>query len=382
MHFDVICVGAGALGTFHAYFAAKKGKKVLLVERDFTPYEGTVRNFGQCVASGQEIPLWRERGIKALKTYKAIQAKTDITLRNNGTCYIASDDAEMRLLEEMHQYNMETDYESKLLGKEDVIYKYPALKPDYVKGALFYRQEISLEPRTAITKIIDFVQKDGGVLFKNNTTVIRCEKHAGKIEILTADGSRYTADHVIICSGQEFKILFPEQFRSSGMRVSKLQMMQTEPMPQLHLPGNILTGYSIRRYEAFHSMPSYKTCCANFKDEEIESKYGIHILFKQAADGSIIIGDSHEYASAGNTESLDFGVDTYINNLMLREAKKVIDLPNWNIGSVWNGYYATHQDGIYDREVEEGIHIVTGIGGKGMSTGAGYAEEKINGMFI
>jgi glycine/D-amino acid oxidase-like deaminating enzyme len=109
MHFDVICVGAGALGTFHAYFAAKKGKKVLLVERDFTPYEGTVRNFGQCVASGQEIPLWRERGIKALKTYKAIQAKTDITLRNNGTCYIASDDAEMRLLEEMHQYNMETD---------------------------------------------------------------------------------------------------------------------------------------------------------------------------------------------------------------------------------------------------------------------------------
>lgn len=101
MHVDVICVGAGALGTFHAYFAARKGKKVLLLERDFVPYEGTVRNFGQCVASGQEIPTWRERGIRALRTYNEIQAKANISLRNNGTCYIASDAAEMQLLEEM-----------------------------------------------------------------------------------------------------------------------------------------------------------------------------------------------------------------------------------------------------------------------------------------
>jgi len=31
---DVLVVGAGVLGTFHAYFAALKGYKVLLVERN------------------------------------------------------------------------------------------------------------------------------------------------------------------------------------------------------------------------------------------------------------------------------------------------------------------------------------------------------------
>ena len=381
MHFDVVCVGAGALGTFHAYFAAKKGKRVLLMERDFTPYEGTVRNFGQCVASGQEIPLWRERGMKALRTYKNLQSQIDITLRNHGTCYIASDDAEMQLLEEMHQYNLGGDHESQLLSKEALVDKYPSVRADYAKGALFYRQEISLEPRTAIGKIIDFVQQDAGVIFKNNTTAIRCERNGGKIEILTADGHIFTSDHVIICSGREFKILYPKQFQESGLRISKLQMMQTEPMPSLNLPGNILTGYSIRRYEAFHSLPSYPSLCANFKDAEIEDKYGMHILFKQAVDGSVIIGDSHEYASVGNTEALDFCISTYINELMLREAKKIMHFPHWNIRSTWNGYYATHANGIYDKEVEQGIHIVTGIGGKGMSTGAGYAEEKINHLF-
>lgn len=380
MHFDIICVGAGALGTFHAYFAALKGKKVLLLEKDFTPFEGTVRNFGQCVASGQEIPLWRERGRKALLTYKNIQSKTDITLRNNGTCYIASDDIEMQLLKEMHQYNQATGYESYLLDKDALMNRYPNLQNNYPKGALFYPQEISLEPRTAISKIIEFIQKEEGVIYRNNTTVIRCGVQNNNKEILTADGTIYTADQIIICSGRDFKILYPEQFRNSGLRISKLQMMITDPLPHISLPGNILTGYSIRRYEAFHAMPSYGKLCSQFKDEEIENKYGIHILFKQGIDGSIIIGDSHEYASAHNIESLDFGISTYINELMLREAKKIINLPSWNIRSVWNGYYATHHEGIYDNEVEEGIHIVTGIGGKGMSTGAGYAEEKINRM--
>lgn len=381
MHFDVICVGAGALGTFHAYFAAKKGKKVLLLERDFTPYEGTVRNFGQCVASGQEIPLWRERGIKALHTYKAIQAQTDITVRQNGTCYIASDEAEMQLLEEMQRHNDATGYTSRLLGRAEVAGKYPSVKPGYAYGALYYPQEISLEPRTAIGRIIDFVQRDAGVLFKNHTTVVRCEKRGDQTEVLTAAGERYTAGTVFICSGREFKILYPELFRNSGMSVSKLQMMVTEPMPGPSLPGNILTGYSIRRYEAFRTCPSYRALCAVPKDAEVETEYGIHILFKQAVDGSVIIGDSHEYASAANTESLDFGTGTHINGLMLREARKVMDFPHWNIRSVWNGYYATHPEGIYDREAEPGIHVVTGIGGKGMSTGAGYAEENIQRLF-
>lgn len=246
---------------------------------------------------------------------------------------------------------------------------------------MFYEQEISLEPRTAIGKILEFVIQDTGILFKNNTTVIRCERENGRIKVHTAQGDVFTAEQVIICSGREFKILFPQHFFESGLLLSKLQMMITDPMPEISLPGNILSGYSIRRYEAFHRLPSYKALCAEPKNEELEKKYGIHILFKQAVDGSHIIGDSHEYAPANQSETLDFGVSSYINTLMLDEAKRIMNLPHWNIQSVWNGYYATHPDGIYDREVDTGIHIVTGIGGKGMSTGAGYAEEKIDQLF-
>ncbi|RZL13493.1 MAG: FAD-dependent oxidoreductase, partial [Hymenobacter sp.] len=50
--YDLIVVGAGALGAFHTYFALQQGLKVLLLEKDARPMEATVRNFGQIITSG------------------------------------------------------------------------------------------------------------------------------------------------------------------------------------------------------------------------------------------------------------------------------------------------------------------------------------------
>ena len=57
-HWDLIIVGAGALGTFHALFALRKGLNVLLLEKDLRPVEATVRNFGQVIPSGMVEHEW------------------------------------------------------------------------------------------------------------------------------------------------------------------------------------------------------------------------------------------------------------------------------------------------------------------------------------
>ncbi len=56
--YDLIVVGAGALGAFHAYFARRRGLKVLLLEKDAQPREATVRNFGQIIPSGMAEGEW------------------------------------------------------------------------------------------------------------------------------------------------------------------------------------------------------------------------------------------------------------------------------------------------------------------------------------
>jgi glycine/D-amino acid oxidase-like deaminating enzyme len=113
-------------------------------------------------------------------------------------------------------------------------------------------------------------------------------------------------------------------------------------------------------------------------------KLGIHILFKQRIDGSIVIGDSHQYADASKNEELGFENDMSINKLILDESKKILNLPNWEIQYCWNGFYAQMKDNeeIFDFKISNNIKIVTAIGGKGMTASAGFSKESIDNFFI
>ncbi len=50
--YDVIIIGGGVLGTFHAYHASLLGLQVCLIEKDNSPRGATTQNFGQVIPSG------------------------------------------------------------------------------------------------------------------------------------------------------------------------------------------------------------------------------------------------------------------------------------------------------------------------------------------
>jgi glycine/D-amino acid oxidase-like deaminating enzyme len=84
-HFDLIVIGGGILGTFHAYHALLLGKSVLQLEKDNFPVGATVRNFGQVVPSGMEAG-WFEYGVAGLEIYKSIQQEFDISVQQMVVC--------------------------------------------------------------------------------------------------------------------------------------------------------------------------------------------------------------------------------------------------------------------------------------------------------
>ena len=131
-----------------------------------------------------------------------------------------------------------------------------------------------------------------------NTTVLETHEDDQKCTAVTAEGTEFNASKIVIYGGHEFKTLYPNIFNDSDLKVSKLQMLQTKPQGIYSLQGNILTGLSVRRYESFSECPSFQKIKALEDPNSFEKKYGVHILFKQALDGSVIIGDSHEYADA------------------------------------------------------------------------------------
>jgi len=181
---------------------------------------------------------------------------------------------------------------------------------------------------------------------------------------------------VIVCNGSDLRTLFPDRFAAAGFERCKLQMLRTIPQPSARLPTTVASGLTLRRYPAFSVCPSW-TRLAREPVAPGVLEAGVHILIVQDPDGSFVVGDSHEYSTGDVSDVLD----TRTEALILSEAQKLIQLPSWQIAERWHGIYGMPRDGEVYRETIDGvIHLVTGIRGKGMTTGPAVARETIDSL--
>jgi FAD dependent oxidoreductase TIGR03364 len=373
---DVIVVGAGVLGTFHAYFAARKGYRTLLLERNAFPGDASTRNFGMAIRTIVETGgEWAEYTEATARIYRALQQELDLGIAVSGSLYLASTEIENRVLQEFAAQFAE-EYLCRYLDGDEVCRSYPFARASYCQGGLAFAEDLTLEPRRLLRDLIPHLVETGVFQYRPGATVVSVESSGDGCRVRDARGDVFTAGHVFVCSGADYRTLFPDEFSASGLRICKLQMMRTVPQERV-LPHALLSGLSIQRYPAFKACSSYGALDQQPQEEALR-KYGIHLLFKQADDGTIVIGDSHEYRPLDEAAPLEERTDPRINQAVLEYGQRMVTLPSWEIEGLWNGYYLMHPErNVLEQDIGGSVHIVTGIGGKGMSTGPGFAEAHI-----
>ncbi len=184
--YDLLIVGGGVLGTFQAYHALEKGLKVAVLEKNNPCQGSSVQNFGQVVPSGMDAN-WQRHGRKSLEIYRSIQAQFDISVRQNGSVYIASDEEELTLLEELAALQQGRDYPCSLLSARECMARYEGLRADYCKGALFFPEEITLEPRIALYRIQQYLQERKGLEFFPKTLAVAVDVVGGACRVLAKE---------------------------------------------------------------------------------------------------------------------------------------------------------------------------------------------------
>jgi glycine/D-amino acid oxidase-like deaminating enzyme len=100
-------------------------------------------------------------------------------------------------------------------------------------------------------------------------------------------------------------------------------------------------------------------------------KFGIHTMISQTTDGELILGDSHEYGLRPSIFNRD-----QIDQLILDHIRTYAKVPDLTVGERWFGVYAKHFEEPYVRfQPEDGVEVVTGLGGAGMTLSFGVAAE-------
>ena len=365
---DVLIVGAGIIGLAHAYTAAKAGKKVLVLERSLRASGASIANFGMLWPIGQTAGRMFDLAIRSRTIWLEILQASGIPHKDTGSLHITCREDEVRVGQEFAELSPTHGYDCAWLDRDAALSRSPALNPDTVLGALWSGTEITIDPREVLRRLPAFLHERYDVGFEWSCPVLSVDGSC----VRTAKGTR-RAERVIICTGSDFETLYPEFFAQSGLTRCRLQMLRTPVQPDSwDLGPSLAGGLTFRFYPSFGICSSLATLRKRIADETPEyDAFGIHTMVSQSSTGELTLGDSHDYGiqpSLFNREEID--------NLILRHLRSFLRVPDFSIAERWHGVYAKHFEKPFVRfQPEDGVEVVTGLGGAGMTLSFGVAAE-------
>ena len=366
---DVGVVGAGIVGLAHAWSAARRGHRVTVFERGAAASGASIRNFGMVWPIGQPAGEAHTLALRSRQAWLELAHEAGLWVNPCGSIHLAHRHDEWAVLEEFASVASGLGYTVELLTREAVLHRTAAANPDGLLGGLFSPTELAINPLAAVRALPGWLARRLNVRFEFGTTITNVEP--GRVQ--NASGRTWYFDRTVVCGGADFETLFPELFRDSGLSRCKLQMQKTVPQPEgFSIGPHLASGLTLRHYANFAVATSLDSLKKRVAVETPElDRFGIHVMASQNDAGEVILGDSHEYGP-----DIDPFGKAVIDDLILRELRRVICLPSWEIAERWHGVYAKNvARPLFEAEPLPGVHVQTGTGGAGMTMSFGLAER-------
>ncbi len=367
-----IVIGSGIVGLAVTRALSVKGFDVKVFERSHQAGGASVRNFGMVWPIGQPSGTLYNRAIRSREIWKEVATEAGIWHDECGSLHLAYNEEEWQVLQELESAFGKENRPVSLLEKQKLTERFEHINPDQLKGGLFSKDELLVDPREAIASLPDFLAAKYGVQFYWN----RCVSYIADQTAYIGRDEEYGADLIFICSGADFETLYPEAFLDLPITKCKLQMMRTVALPErFRIRTAVCGGLSLLHYNSFKAASSLSALHKKVLDEKKEYlDWGIHVMAAQNGKGEITIGDSHEY---GNSfQPFD---KLYVNKLIMDYLKTFLKINNNSIGETWHGVYPKLTNGNTELFIspEPGVYLVNGLGGAGMTLSFGLAEELV-----
>lgn len=364
----VVVVGGGIIGLAHAYQAAKAGHEVTLLERDSKAEGSSVRNFGMVWPIGQPLGERRALALRSRDLWIQVAQELEIPFRQCGSYHLAHHPSELQALEQF--CSLAGPEVAEIHEPGEVLRHSPDLRADGLLGSMWSPHELSVDPRITCARIAEGLQTRLGVRIRFNSTAHEITEN----RVVHRHGVE-EADHVFVCSGHVLHHLYSDLLTEKGIRLCKLEMLRARwsaPVPE---PGpHLCAGLTLLHYESFAPLPALPAVRDRWQETAPDAlEAGVHILVAQHPDGTLTIGDSHEYGT-----SFDITSNQRVQAVIERELDRFLPADRWSVYERWTGQYAKSATEPYVViPLSNSITLVNGVGGHGMTISQGLAERVV-----
>ena len=367
--FDLGVVGAGIVGLGTALAGARRGLRVVVIDRDAQANGASVRNFGFITVTGQDHRSMWARARRTREVWAEVAPRAGIPIIQEGLWMLARRPESLDVLKAFLETEMAVG--CRLLTAADARRRCPALQAPDLLGVLESTTELRVESREAIPRLAAWLAESHGVIFIRNTEVFGVD-----VPILRTSRGDLRADRVVVCPGDDFNTLYPERFGperfgAHPLTRCKLQMLRLAS-PGFTLPAALMSDLGLGRYAGYASLEAATPLKARLAREQPEHlKHGVHLIVVQSADGSLVVGDSHHYAATPDPFASEA-----VDALILEEFRAALGIAPPPILERWIGTYASATDRqlLLDAPHPQ-VRIATVTSGAGASTGFAIGEE-------
>jgi FAD dependent oxidoreductase TIGR03364 len=360
-----VVVGGGILGTWHALELCRAGYSVQHVEADAAPQGASVRNFGLIWVSGRRSGAELEAALRSRHRWEEVGADVPgVGFRATGSLTLARTEGERKVMEEFAQQSDAVERSITYLTPDEVVALNPGVQGD-IAGGLHCARDAVVEPRLTLGALRGYLLARGSYEYHPGRRVVGLEPHA----VIDVSGTRWGGDLVVVATGAAFDQLPGTERLATRLRRVRLQMMETAPYPGL-LTTSLADADTLRYY------PAYDVVGLDPLGSQtaVAAAHHLQLLLVQRLDGGLTIGDTHAY-----DEPFDFALVEEPSTELLSRAESLLGAPLPPVSRRWEGVYAQSIDGdvCAREEVQAGVWMVTGPGGRGMTCSPAIAADTL-----
>lgn len=231
---DVIIVGSGVIGNAAAYYLAKKGASVIVLEKSESIGDGgSSRNGGGVRQSGRdkrELPL-AMYGIKNLWPTLSEELEMDVEYYQDGNIRLGKTDDHMKILGGLTKNANDCGLDVKMISGEEARQICPYLSEE-VMGASWCPTDGHANP--LLTTLAYYRKaRQLGVRFITGEEVVEISKVKGKLRRVITENNVFEGETIILAAGYDSRKLASTFGIDIPMTSALLEVLVTEAQPPM-----------------------------------------------------------------------------------------------------------------------------------------------------